>query len=369
MKLKKILFPFISILFGIFLALILSEMILRILPVRDSFMKLPLDSTNPVPRFKENRDMTWSCRYDFSIVTKKHINNYGFLNDQDYTPQDESPLLAIIGDSYVEAAQVENKNSMHGLLSQETKGKGKVYSFGMSGSPLSDYLAYAVYAVNEFNAKALVIIVVGNDFDESLTKYKNAPGFYYFSGLSDQLELIRIDYHPTLITRLLRRSALIRYMVFNLQLNWQSFVNIFNNDKGVAEVKFVGNTRSDFDEERISDSERAVNYFLEELPVRTGLGSDRILFIIDGMRPYIYQPEILMKVKGSYFDMMRKYFIRVAMKKGYEVIDLQPIFIKGHDIEGSRFEFPTDLHWNEAGHRLVAEKIKASDVYKRLFEK
>ena len=79
MKLKKILFPFISILFGIFLSLILSEAIFRILPVRDSFMKMPLDSTNPVPRLKENRDMTWSCRYDFSIVTKKHINNTASL--------------------------------------------------------------------------------------------------------------------------------------------------------------------------------------------------------------------------------------------------------------------------------------------------
>ena len=300
---------------------------------------------------------------------EKQLNNYGFLNDQDYIPEDESPLLAIIGDSYVEAAQVENRNSMHGLLSQETKGKGRVYSFGLSGSPLSDYLAYAIYALNEFNAKALVIVVVGNDFDESLTKYKNAPGFYYFSDVSNQLELVRIDYQPTLVARLLRRSALIRYMAFNLQLNWQSIENIFGNNEADAEGKFVGNTRSDFDEERISDSERAVDYFLEELPLRTGLGNDRILFVIDGMRPYIYQPETLMKVKGSYFGLMRKYFIRVAMSKGYEVIDLQPIFIKRHEIEGIRFEFPTDLHWNEAGHRLVAEEIKASDVYKRLFEK
>jgi len=66
----------------------------------------------------------------FSIVTKKHVNNYGFMNDHNYSTEDKSPLLAIIGDSYVEAAQVENKNAMHGILSQETIGKGRIYSFG-----------------------------------------------------------------------------------------------------------------------------------------------------------------------------------------------------------------------------------------------
>lgn len=172
MKLKKILFPLISILLGIFLSIILLEVILRMLPVRDSLMTLPVNSTNPIIRFKEDRDVIFSHGANFSIVTKKHVNNYGFLNDQNYSPEDKSPLLAIIGDSYVEAVQVENKNSMHGILSQETIGKGRVYSFGSSGSPLSTYLAYANYATKGFNANALAFIIIGNDFDESLTKLK-----------------------------------------------------------------------------------------------------------------------------------------------------------------------------------------------------
>lgn len=369
MKLKKILFPFMSILFGMFLSIIFFEVIFRLLPVRDSLMTLPVNSTNPVIRFKENKDIIWSGGYNFSIVTKKHVNNYGFLNDQNYNPKDKSPLLSIIGDSYVEAAQVENRNSMHGLLSQETTGKGRVYSFGASGSPLSNYLAYANYAVNEFNAKALVFIIVGNDFDESLTKYKNTPGLHYFSDVSNHLELVRKDYHPTLVKRFFRQSAFFRYMAHNLQLNWQSIENIFNNDKGNTKEKFVGNTRTDLDEECISDSQRVVDSFFEELPLQTGLENDRILFVIDGMRPHIYNPITLMKAKSSYFDLMRKYFITVAINKGYEVIDMQPVFIKKHDLEGIRFEFPSDGHWNEAGHRLVAEKIKASAVYRALFEK
>jgi len=367
-KLKKILFPFISILFGIFLSIILLEVIFRVLPVRDSLMPLPVNSTNPVIRFKQDRDVTWSNDAKFSIVTKKHVNNYGFLNDQNYSRDDRSPLLAIIGDSYVEAAQVENKNSLHGILSKETDGKGRIYSFGASGSPLSTYLAYANYATKEFNANALVFIIVGNDFDESLVKYKNDPGFHYFIDTSDRLRLIRKDYQPTLIKRLSRQSALIRYLAFNMKLNWKSIENMFDNNTDNSDVKFIGNTRADFDEQRISDSKRVVDSFFDELPLQTGLGNDKILFVIDGMRPHLYNTTTLIKANGSYFDYMRKYFIKIAMNKGYEIIDMQPIFIKKHSLEGIRFEFPTDGHWNESGHSLAAEKIELSYVYRTLFE-
>jgi hypothetical protein len=363
MKLKRILFPLISVLVGLFLSIIILEMICRVLPVRDSLMTLSVDAENPVMRFKENRDVIWSSRADFSIITKKHVNNYGFLNDQNYSSVDKSPLLAIIGDSFVEAAQVENKDAMHGLLSRDSVGRGRVYSFGTSGSPLSTYLVYANYAVKEFHATELVFIVVGNDFDESLVKYKNAPGFHYFSGEGDDLVLVRKDFHSSFIKRLSRQSSLVRYLALNMELNWQSIENIFVSDTDEAMVEFVGNTRADFDEERITDSRRAVDKFFEELPVQTGLGNDKILFVLDGMRPQIYDPKTRRKANGSYFDLMRKYFMEVAVNKGYEVIDMQPVFIKKHESEGIRFEFPTDGHWNEIGHNLVAGKIKGSAVY------
>jgi hypothetical protein len=306
MKLKKISLPLISVLLGTLLSVILLEVIFRLLPVQDSLMTLPVNSTNTVLRFKEDRDVIWSSGYNFSIVTKKHINNYGFFNDQNYTRNDESPLLAIIGDSYVEALQVENKNSMHGILSQNVVGKGRVYSFASSGSPLSNYLAYAHYGTSEFKARALVFVIVGNDFDESLKKYKNAPGFHYFSDSTEGLELVRIDYQPTFIKRVVRQSALARYLFLNMQLNWGSIENFLIDDVVHAEENFVGNTRADFDQEHLWDSKKVVDAFFEELPIQTGLEKDKILFVLDGMRPHLYDPFVLTKAKGSYFDLMRK---------------------------------------------------------------
>lgn len=368
-KLKRRLLNFILVLFGVLLSIFLLELMLRVVLAQDSLMRLPVNSTNPVIRFMGNRDVIAVNGANSSIITKKHVNNAGFLNDQNYDPGEQSPLLAIIGDSYVEATQVENQDTMYGLLQQETVGVGRVYSFGASGSPLSTYLAYAQYATKEFNADALVFIIVGNDFDESLMKNKSAPGFHYFLNESDCLRLVRIDYQPTLIRRILRKSKLARYAYFNFKLALQSIENMLDDPGGNLEGKYVGYTRADFDEERISDSKNVIDEFFEELPLQTGLGNEKILFIIDGMRPHLYDPALLMQAKGSYFDLMRAYFIEVAEEEGYEVIDMQPVFKNKHENEGIRFEFPSDGHWNEAGHKLVAEQIKLSAVYREVFNR
>jgi len=345
------------------------ELTCRVLPVSDSLKALPVNETNPILRFEENRDITWSRGPTFSIITHKHVNNYGFLNDQDYRLEYTSPLLAIIGDSYVEAAQVENRDSMHGILSKRTGGRGRVYSFGTSGSPLSNYLAYAKYATGKFHADALVFMIVGNDFDESLTKYNTTPGFHYFSDSSDHLEYVRKDYDPSFVRRLLRKSALVRYVTLNGEVSLRTVTGMFSNGEVTTREEFVGNTLADAREERVSDSIKAIDMFFQELPLQTGLEHDRILFVLDGMRPDLYDEGALMKAGGSYFDLMRRHFMEVAANEGYEVVDLQPAFIKKHQSEGIRFEFPSDGHWNEAGHSLVAEEISASTVYRALFER
>jgi hypothetical protein len=65
---------------------------------------------------------------------------------------------------------------------------------------------------------------------------------------------------------------------------------------------------------------------------------------------------------------MRAYFSKQTQAKGYEVIDMQPVFIKHHKLTGEQFEFyPIDAHWNEVGHRMVADEIRKSKVFYRVF--
>ena len=49
--------------------------------------------------------------------------------------------------------------------------------------------------------------------------------------------------------------------------------------------------------------------------------------------------------------------------RGYEVIDMQPIFRDHYKKYGKRFEFPTDGHWNALGHGVVFEAITDSSFF------
>jgi hypothetical protein len=118
---------------------------------------------------------------------------------------------------------------------------------------------------------------------------------------------------------------------------------------------------------RIPDSKKAVDFFLDQLPSCAGLGLESIVLVLDADRPAIYSEAGLHASGHTYFAQMRRYLDERARARGFHVIDLQPLFIARHRREGLRFEFPTDAHWNELGHRVVAEALEKSIVYVRVF--
>jgi glycosyl transferase family 4 len=110
----------------------------------------------------------------------------------------------------------------------------------------------------------------------------------------------------------------------------------------------------------------AVEAFLSELPHRAKLDSSRILFVVNGMRPDIYSESDFQRAQGSYFDLMRQYFMNAAVEQAYEVIDMQPLFIARYRKDGLRFERPSDAHWTGLGHQMVAEAVASSKWFQRL---
>jgi hypothetical protein len=346
------------LLFAIVIPLLLLEGAFRLLPVASPPYLQPVTAQNPVPRFQPNVDYVYSAGWNFPIRSRKHSNNFGYNHVADYRPHDTTPLLAVIGDSFVEAHEVDTGKSAAELLHARLHGKGRVYSIGISGAPLSQYLAFADYARTIFRPDALAIVVIGNDFDESLLKYKSEPRLHYFA---DNGELRRVDYEISTAKQILRSSAFVRYAQHNLLLGHRL---------EQIRQRVTGRQGSDPDLEyqaRIPDSRKAVDYFLDQLPARSGLEPRSILLVLDAVRPAIYSEEMLRQAENGYHTQMRRYLDGQARARGFQVIDLQPVFIARHRRDNSRFEFPTDKHWNELGQRVVAEEIEKSDLFSRVF--
>jgi len=355
----------ITIAIGVAAPLLVAELALRFLPVNTGLRVVTVDADHPVAKFTPNRDFIYSRGWDLRGVNRGHVNNDGFVNNQDYTDADPRPLLAIVGDSYVEAAMVPYAETMQGRLAAEVGDTGRVYSFGGSGAPLSQYIVWAAYAAQKYRPRGIVIVVVGNDFDESLLKYKATPAHHYFAEQPDgKLELQRVDFHPLLGSGLLSHSALARYVLLNLQAINLVF-RIESWFSGKPKAAYVANTSNSLDPARVEDSRRVIPAFLEELLRRTGLPPDRLLLVVDGIRPELYAGETA--GRDSYFGIMRSELMAAARSRGIEVIDMQTVFAAAYGKDKQRFEFPDDGHWSSHGHEIAARAIAGSALFHSVF--
>ena len=349
---------------GLAAALFALEFILRLLPVTQPLERQPVNVSSPYLHYKPNSDVTYSKGWNFAIVNRVRVNNLGFVNDQDYEPGATSPLLAIVGDSYVEAVEVPYRETVHGRLAALVGTRGRVYSFATSGSPLSQYLAYARYARDRFRPAALAVVIVGNDFDESFYEYRPYPGYHYLKdGNYGSYDLELVPFEPSRWYRLLRRSALAQYVYNSIPLVITRLRALTAGEK----TAFVGNVAAEADAERIEKSRQAIGYFLEALPASSGLPPENIILLIDGMRTELYDPAQLEKAEASYFAEMRRHLLAGARDRRYHVVDLQPRFVARHIRDGARFEFAIDHHWNSTGHEEAAFAILDTGVPQRLF--
>jgi hypothetical protein len=360
---RKILF------FGIvYLAMGMTlEVGLRMLPVRESMEWLPVNEGNPIRRFEPNRSFTWSKDWNLGLVRQLKSNNYGFISTIDYDPSSNIPLTAVIGDSFIEAAMVDQTNTAVAILNTTFKNHRRFYAFAASGAQLSSYIAYAKYAKKEFRPDRYVFLLVGNDFDESLASYGVLAGYHYFiEDTAGGLTLKRVDYKVGFLQKVLRKSALFMYLNANLQvgprlkLAWERMKDAVSG----RETEYVGQTNARVDSRHEADSKRAVDAFFEMLKDSCGVPRKNILIGIDGMRPQLYNAVDLRKADGSYFSIMRKYVLYKARELGHPVIDMQPVFEQDYAANKLFFEYPqhNDGHWNEQAHELFARKIIDSSV-------
>jgi hypothetical protein len=351
--------------FGVAIPFLMLEGIARLLPVSSPPPLEPVSARNPLARFPPNVDYVYSAGPEFAIRSRKHSNNHGYNNRIDYDPAARLPLLAVVGDSFVEAHEVDAGKSAAELLHAGLERRGRVYSFGVSGGALPQYLMYAQHARQVFNARALAFVIIGNDFDESLLKYKDEPRLHYFDGAG---KIRRVDYELSATKRVLRESAFIRYVMLNMIANYR-LEQIRSLLRGRASRDVADKPSPERMLDRLADSRQAVDWFFAHLPAMTGLPPSAIMFVVDGERPALYSEAALAqsRTQNGYQRQMVGYFVEKARAGGYEVLDMERAFIREHRAQGVRFEFPTDRHWNEAGQRVVAAEMAKSATFTRLF--
>jgi hypothetical protein len=379
--------------------LLVVEAILRFLPVATAPPVEPPTAMNPIQRYAPNTPYTWSLGWDFYAVIRGTSNSQGFLANYDYDAKATTPLVAVVGDSMMEALHISFVDSLTGRLQRALGSRGRAYVFAQSGAPLSQYVAYAHHACTVYKPDRLIVSIVGNDFDESVSTKRLRDGFFHLYERPDHgFDHKLTPWHPpSFVERVSRNSSLALYFARNLSVrslgSWfrpsagnsdtertnattgqnsgrpaekapseveQSIENAPNEVAQPVETipnelkQYVGMTPAAASEQRLDEGYRVIAWFLDALPQQACLESRNIILIVDAPRPHIYEAITLAYARTSYFGKMRHSLIEQAKARDFKVIDLEPVFLASFAADGQRFEYPTDPHWNPHAHEVVA---------------
>ena len=292
------------------------------------------------------------------IQTIWTVNNYGWNFPIDYHKNtEEKKIIAVIGDSFVEAFQVNSEKSYPYLLRKKLMPEYDVFAFGISGSPFSQYLNMSRYVNELFDPDILIFNIVHNDFTESIKKL--SPGRSYFMQLviTDQ-KISETTPRPKLNSRqyntwkrIISRSSVIRYIYNNLKMS-SIYVGINNLLSGNnRENKFEGNINTRSVSENRPLVKRSVDYIIGKI-VGENSGK-RIIFVLDAPRKSIYENSI----DKSKLKWLHTLMAEQCNKHNVELLDLTEHMVTDYKKNGIRYNSGIDYHWNEYGHSFISDIV------------
>lgn len=280
------------------------------------------------------------------------INNLGWNYPIDYHPVEDRKLIAVFGDSFVEAREVDaDKNFPYLLREMLPDDTYEVYAFGRAGAPFSQYLHMARYANSLFDPDILIFNLFYNDYDESI--YELNPDRDHWLTLTLHPDSTISENQPkpaadvSFTERLLMRSAIVRYLYINIDI-----VNVW---RAITSRTDAYNFEANVDVDHIQSVMEPMTKVTDHL-FRTILEENegkRIIFLHDAPRFAIYDDDL----ENSGVIWINEMVGEISAKYDAEYIDLTPLMYEDYMEHGRRFEFDIDSHWNEYGHGFVARVL------------
>ena len=322
---------------GLAVMLCLLELLLRLLPVGSAMRMQPSGAAQPFMRFVPDQPYTYSYGWAMANARRGVFNHDGYNNSE--LLREGQPVL-IIGDSYIESLMLPYAQTLQGRLSAALG--GGVAAVSASGNNLADSLEIIRTLAPQYHPHTVVMFVESGDVRNLLQTA--IPGHSNFTLKEGWVDVV---HHPYLESKLkmgAARSALVRYVYYNLKLSewWGS--KIASPAPATAPEVPAQNY----------PSERVLDFYLAQLRQVPGCGNCRFIFLVDGDRHRIYAGQDGQQA----WDGDRARFLRAVRSAGFVVGDLQPLFEQDWRLRREHMDFmPLDAHWNAHGHELAAQLL------------
>tara|TARA_B100000795_G_C22737986_1_gene414086 strand:- start:161 stop:1189 length:1029 start_codon:yes stop_codon:yes gene_type:complete len=299
----------------------------------------PVDATSPYIHAKPNYEYVYALGPFGEILQRHKTNNYGFNTEVQFSKYSDNDKVIYIGGSYVEAKQVAPKDSSGSILNHLTS--YDVYPIASSRPRISQHLAFAQFAVKEFNPKKIIFLIHTTSYKKSLLSNSQLVGTHSFDDKNGFILRVN-NYSPSLLRTILGRSYLVNYLYKNISV--QSLFKLPENKKK--------NVVSDLNLS-IQQDELAKEVFLNGVG-KLNLEAEDIMFVFIEDQSMVY----LNQSRSQKHPAIK--FSQQIQKKGYKVLDLHPYFRKHFEVNKQRFDFKIDLHWNKIANRIAADAIMQS---------
>lgn len=199
---------------GFLALLIVAEIILQCLPVKTGFKRPETIAEGMPPHWQPNQSFTYSAGWRMDNPQTGWINNKGYPTPVDFT--DGTQAIIVIGDSFVENQMNAWDESFMGRMAKDKD--TPVYAFGLSGANVADYIGIAHYASATYKPTHMVVVLQPGDLGSADAPYQT--GHYYIQQDNHTWSLHQQPYsHKNAkIRNFFKQSALIRYLMMNLQI-------------------------------------------------------------------------------------------------------------------------------------------------------
>lgn len=281
------------------------------------------------------------------VYGRYSINAQGWNASRDYTPESTADLrVAVIGDSFIEALQVDVNEAfpdlMEATLDGGQCGSVEVYRFGIAGAPLSHYWAIMQHVAETYHPDLFIINIITNDFDQSLKGGEFfGPYFWRFERSDDEFtpippEARQVEFRD----RLLDSIALRRFLNTNMQMDARLRAGLQLPPETALTEGRVAN----------DDISLLTSYLFDEY--QRIAADSALLLTMEADRASIY---------GDPHDPQQQAYEALvsglAREKQIDYLNLRTILAADYARNHQPFEFTLDAHWNEHGHTVVANAL------------
>lgn len=335
--------------------LFLEFIVFRFILIASDMPKI--EFADGIVKYKPNQTGVYRVKNEIKATYKINANGWNSAYDQYSVDKPiEKFRIAIIGDSYVEATEVNFNESLAERLENKLgKERFEVYRFGISGAPMSQYLHILRKEAGKYNPDLVVVILVHNDFDESYRFLRGSYASNFMKLKIDNNDSI-MEIHPAQFIvpwyTTIRNSAIWRYLAIRQKIPYNRLKDLLlgNNQKYQANIL----TTSLISRRK---NELVTNYIFKEMKEYCDNKGIKLLVIMNGVMEVVYN----MIDKGNSYKTgalsLNEIAKKAAQQNSVDFIDLEPILEVDFKQNHKRFTFINDGHWNEYGHEVVANVI------------